>query len=198
MPTPIGNKLQSLVLIQFFMQVPQEMMVKMSSSSQSQYAIISISVSIGRPATFVVRSSEESELERFTTSRLLILQTLIPALFNRDTTVKLDKVEGSNVIQRVQAFSIGTDSSRRSGLFMVTRIATQRKPNGEDEHLEVFVTKDGEDGEKAYNVFDPMLQTLLIAAFCQPSSNSRPDSPVHLDFYDGEIATVTLGQDTGF
>jgi hypothetical protein len=113
--------------------------------------------------------------------------------------VNIDRVKSSNVVQRVQAFSLGElPAVAVFGDYRVSRIATQRMPNGQDEHLEVFVTKRGEKEEKAYNVYDPMLQALLIAAF--QANDKKPGQKWYVDLqFDGnEIVTATLGEKVEF
>jgi hypothetical protein len=160
--------------------------------------VVAISASVGGPATIVIQPRNAPDRERVTTSRLVIVQSLVPALLTGARPVNIDRVEGSNVVRRVQAYSLGVGLAKVVfGDYRVSRIATQRMPNGEDEHLEVFVTKRGEKEEKAYNVYDPMLQALLIAAF-QANEKNLPEWSVDLQLDGNDIVTVTLGEKVDF
>lgn len=161
---------------------------------QDEPRVVAICASVGGPATIVIAPREGTDRERLTTSRRVVLESLLPALVSGAKSVNIDKVQGSNTIQRVQAFSLGKGDFLAYGEYRIARIATQRMTNGESEHLEVFVTKLGDDVEKTYNVYDPMLQTLLIAAFHANSKSLPTPRPVDLTFDGDEIVTVTLGE----
>ena len=90
------------------------------------------------------------------------------------------------MVARAYAFAFGEGPrSIFDGDYEVTRIATQRKPNGTDEHLEVFLKKFDEKEEKTYNVYDTFLQQLLIAAFSAKAYISPPNVPrVDVQFGD--------------
>jgi hypothetical protein len=131
--------------------------------------------------------------ERVVSSSLLILEALLPALISGAQPVEVELVPGTIVINRVTPFAPGPGPAVVfDGEYTVSRIATQRKPDGSDEHLEVFLKKKGSQEEKAYNVFDPFLQQILIAAF---GMRANPPLILVAVYFDGdEIATVSLGQ----
>lgn len=73
-------------------------------------------------------------------------------------------------------------------------LATQRMPNGRDEHLEVFLVEK-EQREKAYSVYDPLLQHLLAAVFAQIGASKQVAS-LDVEFDGDEIAALRLGENT--
>ena len=153
---------------------------------------MTITATRGGPSEFVIDSGNTRE--SVVSSSILILETLLPALASDAKPVEVELAPGTIVINRVTPFAIGNGPEVPfEGEYTVSRIATQRKPNGSDEHLEVFLKKKGSQDEKACNVYDPVLQCILIAAFGVPTS---PPVTTWVDVkFDGEeIATVTLGQ----
>ena len=168
--------------------------------SNSPYPMVcAVSVSVGSSATVVLIPGNAPTRERLITSQLMILETLLTALVTGARQVNVDRVEGSNVIQRVQAFSAGDRNGELFyGTHEVSRIATQQQPNGKDSHLEAFLKVIGSNDEVAYNVYDPMLQAVLMAALqtkLEPSGPpTRDQGVVHVKFNGADIATVTLGE----
>jgi hypothetical protein len=113
--------------------------------------------------------------------------------------VQLDLVPDTKVIKRVNFFYLGDyapTTNRFYGDYTVSRIATQRNASGTDEHLEVALKKIGDDNEfgSAYNVYDPLLQQLLIAAFTWTTDPVKKPLPIDVQFGDNQITTVTLGE----
>ncbi len=108
----------------------------------------------------------------------------MPALLSGANPVTVELEPGSNVVKRVDAYAIGQQPGLFYGDYTVSRIATQRGLDGTGEHLEAFLMKG--NTETAYNVFEPLLQELLIAAF-----GAKVKIDVQLD--GAEIATVHLG-----
>jgi len=159
-----------------------------SAVNAQEPTVVAISATAGGPTTFVFAGKEAGEPDRVVSSSLLIQSTLLPALLTGAKPVVVDLLPKSNVIRRVTPFAPGNGPTIRfEGDYLVSRIATQRKTDGTDEHLEVFLKKAGGDEEKAHNVSDRFLQQMLIAAF-------RKDGLVDVQFDGGDIATVTLGQ----
>lgn len=165
-----------------------------TTSAQEGPQVMAIGATVGGPSTFVIAPMNAIDRERAISSSALIQDALIPALLTGARPVQLELVTGSNVVKRVPAYALGTGSGGRFyGNYNVSRIATQRKPDGTDEHLEVFLVENGQPPEKTYNVYDPLLQQLLIAAF---KSKDHAGEPLRVDvqFQDDEIVTVHLGE----
>jgi hypothetical protein len=160
--------------------------------SEDETRVVAITATRGGPSAFVIDSGNSRE--RVVSSSILVLETLLPALLSGSKPVKTELVPGTIVINRVTPFALGKGPEVPfEGEYTVSRIATQRKPDGTDEHLEVFLKKKGSDEEKAYNVSDPFLQHILIAAF--GVGRNGPTAPrVDVHFAGEDIATVTLGQ----
>jgi hypothetical protein len=144
----------------------------------------------GGPTTFVLaRNSPDREFAQ--SCSVLVQGVLVSALLN-DAPVSLDLVEGSTAIKRVNPIDAGRGFRNAFGEYRVVRLATQRAPDGRDEHLEAFVQK-GAGSAEAFNVYDPLLQQLLIAAFSAASSG--PETPVVDIRFDGKaIVSVRLGR----
>jgi len=161
-----------------------------------EFVVKTISATVGGPSTFLVASEKASKREQIVSSSTLIQNALLPALLSGAKLEQLVLVPGSNVIARVYAFALVEGPSPIFyGDYEVSRIATQRKPNGTGEHLEAFLKKIGEKEEKTYNVYDPSLQQLLIAAFSAKAYIKPPNVPrVDVQFDGDEIVTVTLGE----
>jgi hypothetical protein len=165
-----------------------------ATAAEDDPQVVTISATAGGPTTFVIAPKDPSGRQRVVSTSLLIQRTLVPALVTGSRPVNVDLVPGSNVIRRVQAFGLGKLIPNYQGEYEVSRIATQRKPDGTD-HLEVFLSKVGGQEETAYNVNDPFLQQLLIAAFRKPDTTGTAERvPVDVQFDGAEIATVTLGE----
>jgi hypothetical protein len=163
--------------------------------------LVAISACMGGPTTFVITSQNSNGRQRVVSSSLIIHNTLLPALFTGAKPVELEFYPATRVIKRVKFFSLGPlPSGPFFGDYRVSRIATQRAPNGTREWLEVFLKKLTEDEElkPAYNVFDPFLQLNLIAAF-RREQVGQGILPVDIRFEndekrEGEILAVTLGE----
>ena len=123
----------------------------------------------------------------------VLLETLLPALAWGAKSVVVELVPGTTVISRVTPFAIGKGPEIPFDVkYTVSRIATQRQPDGAGEHLKVFLKQPGSPAEKAYNVDDSFLQHILIAALAVPSPPVT--ALVDVTFDGDEIATVKLGQ----
>jgi len=167
-----------------------------SNAGVDEFVVKTISATVGGPSTFSITSETTGKRERVLSNSTLIQNAFIPALLSGAHFNELVVVPGSNVIARVYAYELGRSRNPIfSGDYEVTRIATQRMPNGKDEHLEAFLKKRNEKDEKVYNVYDASLQQLIIAAFNAKSYIALPNVP-RLDVqFDGEqIVTVTLGE----
>ncbi len=149
-----------------------------------------IGASVGGPSTVVLLEAGEKQTH-VRTSRALIQQALLPALMTGAKTVTVDLEPGSSVIQRVEAYAIAHPPMPGPfyGEYYVSRIATQRKEDGTAEHLEVFLKKN--DVETTYNIYEPLLQQLFIAAF----QGGRIPVKVDVTFdVANNISTVHLGE----
>jgi hypothetical protein len=156
-------------------------------------SVKAITVATGGPSTFVLKN-ETSGYELSMSSNLLIQQLLLDAYFT-GASVSIEYVSGTKVVRRVLPFEVGNGPDVfPPNKYRVSRLATQRMPNGRDEHLEVFLV-DGEQPEKPYNIYDPFLQQMLVAAFAQIRVNKDAAS---LDVqFDGEdIGALRLGETT--
>jgi hypothetical protein len=164
-----------------------------ATAQQDEPGIVTVSATVGGPSTFVI-SGKAGPGERAVSSSLVIQNTLLPALLSGAKPVQLDMEPGTNVIKRVNPFMLGKDPPPLFyGDYNVSRVATQRKPDGTGEHLEVFLKKINGSDEKTYNVYDPFLQQLLIAAFRSADGGATKLLPVDVQFDGNEIVTVTLG-----
>jgi hypothetical protein len=136
------------------------------------------------PSTFYLATAPEPGRQVYVSDSPLILNALLPALLSR-ATVELYLESGSNTIQRVQPYELGQRPPLLAGQFVVHRIATQRNPDTKVDHLEVFLTKPGDDKETAYNIFDLFLQNIFLAAF-------RPVPPLPYVLLDVQVQGTTI------
>jgi hypothetical protein len=152
------------------------------------YSVKAITATVGGPSTFAL--SKENETELALSSSALVQRLLLEAFFT-GARVEVELVPGSNVVRRVLPFEAGKGLAPvPSNEYRVSRLATQRMPDGRDEHLEVFLVK-GQDPEKAYNVYDQLLQQMLEAAFGRVRT---PPVPVLYVEFDGDnIAMLRVG-----
>jgi hypothetical protein len=157
--------------------------------------VTAISVTLGHPTTFVLAPRNSPDRERVESSSLIIQNALLPALLSGAKPVRLD-LESGNVIQRVQFFALGDGPTIGFvGNHIISRIATQRGPNGTADHLEVALKKIGDNEETAFNIFSPFLQQILIAAFRSPPKSQRNQYlPVAVQIDGTNIVSVTLGE----
>jgi len=155
--------------------------------------VTAVSVTLGRPTTFVLAPRNSPDRERVVSSSLIIENALLQALLSGAKPVLLD-LESGNVVRRVQFFALG-DGPRIpfDGGHIVSRIATQRGPDGTADHLEVALKKIGDKEETAFNIFNPLLQQVLIAAFRSPPVDLRY-LPVAVQIDGTDIVSVTLGE----
>jgi hypothetical protein len=156
-----------------------------------QYSVRAITATVGGPSTFsLARDPGNSVL--VLSSSALIQRLLLEAFFTA-ANVEVELVAGSSVVRRVLPFEAGNKPAPFSPhKYRVSRLATQQMPNGQDEHLEVFLVK-GEDPEKAYNVYDQLLQQMLEGAFSH-SANSPVGVLLGVEFDGNDIATLRLGE----
>jgi len=164
-------------------------------------SVKAIIATIGGPSTFVIAPRDSPDRERVVSSCLLIQNALLPALLSGAKPVRLDLVPGTTVIRRVQFFALGTDPlpfDLFSGDHIVSRIATPPVVKADQaDHLEVALKKIGDTEETAFNIFDPFLQQILIAAFRSIGLPPLPPGqslPVDVQIEGTEIVTVTLGE----
>ncbi len=146
-----------------------------------------ITAEVGQPTTFVFDGAKQ----KYYTSSTLVQRALLSAFFKR-AKVEIDLVDNSNEIKRVHPFDPGNPQPGPAGPDRVTRIATQRNSDGSD-HLEVFLVH-GEDAERAFNVFDPLLQQLFASAYDAGRGDQGPMLRVALSEDEGTIEAAQLGQ----
>ena len=121
--------------------------------------VVAIEAVKGNGSAFVLAKDQK----RFVyTSTSAVIQSALVGAFLTRAEVQLDVI-GQAWIKRVNAFGPGSGPLMSPGPFRVSRMATQRT-EGVD-HLEVFLVRPPDKNETAYNVFDPLLQQLFLAAF---------------------------------
>lgn len=148
------------------------------------------SAQIGGPATFVVVPRNSPDRERWVADSPLVLEVLLPALTS-GAQVNVELV-GTCFVRRVFPYSRGTGSTApHPNGFVVSRIATQRTPEGE--HLEVFLKK-GADPEKAYNVGDRFIQAILLAVFAQGGTHPGDGLELAVEITGNHIVSATIGE----
>lgn len=129
----------------------------------TEQRVLNISVVVDAPFT-VHLEDRLSGVRKVWSSSPVILRTLLSALMT-DSVIEVEMaVNDPNMIHRVHPFLNANGLIESTGEFMVRRIATQSGANGTDEHLEIFLQKDG-GNEKSYNVFNLHMQQLFVAAF---------------------------------
>jgi hypothetical protein len=137
--------------------------------------------------------AENSPERKTVYSSSLLVQAELTAAFLTGAEVDLELIPGSTTIKRVRPFPAGRDPFFLPTQYEVTRVATQQMPNGEDEHLEVFLKKRGEKDEKQYNVYAPSLGVLLLAVFAA-RSNPPEEIGIDVEFDAEQISSVRLGE----
>jgi hypothetical protein len=161
-------------------------------------AIVAIRATVGQPTTIVVLSKRKTQ--QLVSASPLIVSALVPALLSgsKNFNIQLVKDTKTNEIQRVEAYALGDkpipDPTKFAGKFFISRIATQRKPSGNDEHLEVFLKTPGGEEEKQFNAFDPAVQQVLIGGF-----RGVPNKQLLIDVVTDadKVTAVTLGKFPG-
>ena len=144
----------------------------------------------GATAYYVIDSGNTSERSVF--QRSYFGNPPAGAGFGRMPVV-VDLVPNKSEIHRVNPFARGLGVNVQfEGEYLVSRIATQRKDDGSEEHLEVFLKQKSSGEEKAYNVFDPFLQCILVAGF-GVAMPPPLDASIDVTFDNEQIRTVTLG-----
>ena len=145
------------------------------------------------PSVFLVGSDSTSSKQLVSRSPIIQSALLTALLSGAPVTIRLE--DGSKEeIRRVEAFKIGnTTKVKFKGEHYVSRIATQRNPNTQEDHLEVFVKKDNDKFEKAYNVSNLLVQQVLVATFAGGKGQPLPPK-IDIKFINEAIATVTLGE----
>jgi len=152
------------------------------------YSVKAITATVGGPSTFAL----SKETPNLVLSSSSLVQRLLLDAFFTGASVTVDLVPGSNIVRRVLPFEAGKNPGLLPpGKYRVSRLATQQMSNGLDEHLEAFLIKE-QDTEKAYNVYDQLLQQVLEAAFCH--AIKFPVPVLHVEFDGNDIATLRLGE----
>jgi hypothetical protein len=165
-------------------------------------AILAIRATAGQPTTFLVLPKGQTQTDTFFSKSPLIASTLVPALLSGSNNFNIDLVKGSKEIQRVEAYALGDkvipDPNKFPGKFFISRIATQKKSDGTDEHLEVFLKAPGGSDEKQFNVFDPAVQQVLIGAFRSVGpAVQKKQLLIDVVTTDDKVTSVTLGKFPG-
>jgi hypothetical protein len=156
-----------------------------------QYSVRAITATVGGPSTFWLAQDPGNPVLVLSFSALV--QRLLLEAFFTAANVEVELVPGSSVVRRVLPFEAGNKPAPSSEhKYRVSRLATQRMSNGQDEHLEVFLVK-GQDPEKAYNVYDQLLQQVLESAFGH-SAHFPIDVLLGVEFDGNDIATLRLGE----
>ena len=153
---------------------------------------IRASASPDEPSIFLVGSATSAK--RLVSRSPIIQSALITALLS-GAPVTIQLVENSNdEIERVEAFRIGDKSKVKfQGEYSVSRIATQRKAGTQVDHLEAFIKKASEKFEIPCNVFNPLVQQLLVAAFAAGKGQPLP-LRIDVELADKTIKAVTFGE----
>ena len=154
----------------------------------STYRVIAMQAIVGGSCTFVLADSPTDHVTYASTSTV-VLAALLGAFFV-GASVQLETESTTNVIRRVDPFETGGGAGNTPGEYRVARVATARTVDGID-HLEVFLTRGTDPQQTAYNVFDPSLQQLLMAAFQHQTPGQALG--LHVLFENSEIAAVSLG-----
>ncbi len=152
----------------------------------------------GKPRAIVVIGDQDKKRDtEYTTSNLLIEAAFLPALLTGATVDQVITVAHTNELQRVYAYGSGKKPLVKfAGNYVVSRIATQRRDDGTDEHLEVFLVPSLGGKETQFNVHDPLIQQVFLAAFSAklPSVPAPTPVPVEVAHEDVEVIAVRLGE----
>jgi hypothetical protein len=121
--------------------------------------VLSIAATVDRPTRYVIKYGDETH-ELYSTS--LLIQDILLARMVYEAIVDIETAPQSTEIHRVQVHMVGEHlKAWPPGKYNMNAIATQRKPDGSNEHLEVFI-----DGLAASrNAYDPRVQQLLMGIF---------------------------------
>lgn len=154
-----------------------------------EYRVMAIKAVLGGGTTFVLAQNAADPL--LLTSTSAQVQAAALAGFLSGGKMVFETEGKTSVVRRVAPFATGTGYIGDLSKYRVARLATQRGPDGAD-HLEVFLTPTNDSNEIAYNVFDPLLQQLLLAAFL----HHAPGMDVGLDVVleDKNLVGVSLGR----
>ena len=124
--------------------------------------IFQITASAGRPTVFDFIDASTGSFRAHSAS-VTIQQVLIVAFLTR-TKIEIELVNSGPDIRRVDPFEAAIQlPARIIGQNRISRIATQRNPSTGTDHLEDFMIKYPDTQEFAYNVFDPLLKSLVSA-----------------------------------
>jgi hypothetical protein len=149
------------------------------------YKVEAIRAAAGGYATFVL----ENQAALCSTSA--VVQAALLGAFLTGGKVDVETEEETTFVKRINAFEAGKGPSPYPSEYLVNRVATQRGPDGVD-HLEAFLMKPNDTADTAYNVFDPLFQQLLLAAFTHPRGSAHLG--LRVDIRDKEIVGVALGK----
>lgn len=154
------------------------------------FVVRGISATVEYPSTFLLGRYDAEPIS--VTSRSALIQRVLLEAFFTGAEVPIEFVQDSTLIKRVEPFYAGQNAPPPyPRKYRVSRLATQKGSDGSDEHLEAFLLKNGDEFDKAYNVYDQLLQQVLEAAF----GRVYPPEDFVLDVeFDGEeIKSVALG-----
>ncbi len=127
--------------------------------------VLAIRAAAGGHATIVVEEEDQKNQknELVLSSTSAVVQRVVLGAFLVGGSVVLEPEAGTSFVRRVDPFKAGNGPPPYASAFLVSRVATQRGPDGVD-HLEVFLRKENNPNETAFNVYDPLFQQLLMAA----------------------------------
>jgi hypothetical protein len=153
-----------------------------------KFTVKTIEAAVGGPSTFALIS--DASAESVLASNSVVIQGAMLGALLTGATVVPETVGDSRVIRRLNAFERGNGPIVGLGKYRVNRIATQRT-DGID-HLEAFIMREGDSTDTAYNVYDQLIQQVLIASFQQPKTPVG-DIPLSIGFENGQLVSARLG-----
>lgn len=159
----------------------------------NNYEIMSIEASPGKESVFVLAQSTPDRLTLYSRSEI-VQRTMLEAFLTGAMPV-VEVEDHTTTIKRVEAFAPGSRMRRHPYpvKYIVRRIATQRNPNTGEDHLEAFLSLANSQDQKAFNVTDPFLIQLLVAAF-EHGDQHPPDFPLDVTIEGDEITGVHIGE----
>lgn len=157
------------------------------------YFVTGIEAVVGGGSTFALRKDTAERLVLTSTS--VVVQAAMLGAYLTGGEVAPEQETDTSVIRRVPAFERGAGIYEyQPGKYQVSRIATQRDGNGTGvDHLEAFLL-DEQQQEKAYNIYDPLLGQLIMAAFSFRGSPPQDYLPLYIGTYNVNLVSVRLGE----
>jgi len=155
------------------------------------FRVVTVEAFVGGASEFVVSQPSSDSLILSSTS--LVVQEALLGAFLTEGLVKVELEGTTTVIRRVNLFEAGPGRLFPPSTLRVSRVATQRGPSGLD-HLEVCLVSGDNPEETQYNVYDPMLQRLLMAAFQHRSLPGFGTIPIFVRAEGEKLVSVRLGE----